>query len=190
MTTVGKTTVNTAPRDKGQLVRLGRFQLRALALELGLVATEDSKTAYAAMTVEDQAQAILDALKAQGGAPSAPSAPASPAADKPKRTPVGAPQTQAPTQAPADTSGNLDVVMEVLTKVLENTALLHEKIDAINEKLGRSEIDSALGLTLGLMLAEQSMGAGRDDILTAVFEDAPGIQAKVTATLGKGKKKK
>lgn len=185
--TVSKASPASAPRDKEGLVRLGRFQLRALANELGLLTSEESKNAFMAMSVDEQAGAVLDALKLQdkGGGGSAPAAAAP--AEKPKRTPVSASAMKESAPAASDSGAGNGVVLEGIKNVLEDVKLLHDKIDVLNERAEKAEAVAAVAINLSLMLAEQVLGGGRPEVLGMAIED---LADTVKALSGVGKAKK
>lgn len=188
--TVSKASPASAPRDKEGLVRLGRFQLRALANELGLLTSEESKNAFMAMSVDEQAGAVLDALKLQdkGGGGSAPAAAAAPA-EKPKRTPVSASAMKESAPAAGDSGAGNGLVLEGIKNVLEDVKLLHDKIDVLNERAEKAEAVAAVAINLSLMLAEQVLGGGRPDVLGMAIEDLADT-AKALSSVGKAKKGK
>lgn len=187
--TVSKASPASAPRDKEGLVRLGRFQLRALANELGLLTSEESKNAFMAMSVDEQAGAVLDALKLQdkGGGGSAPAAAAP--AEKPKRTPVSASAMKESAPAASDSGAGNGVVLEGIKNVLEDVKLLHDKIDVLNERAEKAEAVAAVAINLSLMLAEQVLGGGRPEVLGMAIEDLADT-VKALSSVGKAKKGK
>lgn len=190
MSTVSKASITSAPRDKDQLVRLGRFQLRALAGDLGLLGTEESKSAFMALPVDDQASAVADALKeadkSGGGKTEAPAA----AAEKPKRSPV--PQSSMKSESSSEGNGGGDnkAVLDGLGKILEDIGNVHEKLNVLNDRAIKAEKMAAAGMTLSLMLAEEVMqGAARPDVLKAALDDYAEV-LKSFEPEGKGKKGK
>lgn len=187
--TVSKASPASAPRDKEGLVRLGRFQLRALANELGLLTSEESKNAFMAMSVDEQAGAVLDALKLQdkGGGGSAPAAAAP--AEKPKRTPVSASAMKESAPAASDGGAGNGVVLEGIKNILEDVKLLHDKIDVLNERAEKAEAVAAVAINLSLMLAEQVLGGGRPEVLGMAIEDLADT-VKALSSVGKAKKGK
>ena len=211
--TIAKVTPATAPRDHAQLIRLGRFQLRQLAQDVGLMSDEDRKSSFTAHTVDQQAQDVLTALIAldRGAtispAPVAAAAapvetpPAPPAEKAPsKRTPRnsgGAPAAEVPAQPAAATMVDLSPVVALLdelkSKSLGNDVTIASRLDttiatlnAISAKVDGLQNILAANLTLGLMLAEQVLGGGRDEVLGVVLEDMKDVLAKVAG--GKAKK--
>lgn len=105
---VGAYTVESAPREPEKLANIGRFQLRRLGDELGLLNTEQKKNAFMSGTPAEMAQAVSAALKIRDGGgsltPVAP-APAAPAQEPPVRVPVveepvREPRIRARTEAP------------------------------------------------------------------------------------------
>lgn len=195
---ITKQDISTAPRDKDQLIALGRFPLRTLASALGLISTEDAKSAFMSQAVDKQAEAILSALKAydaQGSAPAMAPPPASVAESAPKRTPrtSAAPETP-PNGAGSTDVGAVSVVLSELGKVLQNQQLSDKKADGLVsavERLAtameRLEKVASVQLGLNLLFAEQTLGGGREDILEAALSDGQELVASLT---GKGKKGK
>lgn len=105
MTQLQQPSPATAPRDLQQLMRLGRFNLRKLAEEIGILNAQedpvslDTRQTFMGMNTEEQARTVLQYLQnmdANGG-----SAPAPQAAP----TPAPAAPAPAPTTAPAATNG-------------------------------------------------------------------------------------
>lgn len=59
---IGKATPNTAPIDIEGLIRLGKYQLRSLATELGMFTNENEKVAFTGLPTPKQADVVLRAL--------------------------------------------------------------------------------------------------------------------------------
>lgn len=62
MSIIRRVTVQDAPRNKEELAQLGRYQLRSLAYQIGALTTFDACNAFMAMSVEEQAQVVLEEL--------------------------------------------------------------------------------------------------------------------------------
>lgn len=99
-----KFTAETAPRDQKELMMLGRFRLRDLAVEVGMGETAETRASLSNMSVESMAEEILRRLlqiDATGGAAApAPTMlmPPTPVATTPM--PVLLPMAAAPAEAP------------------------------------------------------------------------------------------
>lgn len=176
---MAKLSVDNAPRDKAGLIEKGRFHIRELAKELGVLETEESKNAFMALTTDDMAKEVLKVLQAvdqQGGR-----AVPEPAAPK-QRTPRNEGQ-----DVPAATNGAGGDV----GKVLHNQKALAEKLDGLSADVTTVKSLLQVSLSLNLMLAEQVLsGANRNAVLTSAVEDAGDILKQVTEIVqGKGRKK-
>jgi hypothetical protein len=71
MNPLSHVSIQDAPRDAGQLEKIGRFQRRNLADQLGLLQDADARAAFMALNDAAQAQALATQLKAHdesGGA--------------------------------------------------------------------------------------------------------------------------
>lgn len=175
--------IETAPRDPAELKKAGRFMLRQLAEKLGIFTDEESKGKFMAGTNDDQAEACvlkLKALDANGGKASAPAA-STPAASVPKRTPSNGKRTQAAAaEAPAAAPGD-----NAITQLLGVISELKEQIGGLSEQVEglASQLDDAqtavkgtnrllvISMALNLTLAEQVLGAGRNEVIKAVMDD-------------------
>lgn len=102
---IAKQTPATAPRDVAALARLGRFNLRDLAGQLGLFGTDEQNMAFMGLTTDKQAEEVFNALKrfdtTNGGPPEV--HPQMPQAMPQPMQPQSAPpqQVQAPQGMPA-----------------------------------------------------------------------------------------
>ena len=170
MTTLKEMPVDEAPRDFVQLNKLGKFQLRTLAKNLGLLEDETAKMNFITSPQEQQAQSVCEALKeydktkAAGPVPTSPA----PAAEKPKRQP----RTTDDKAAAAAPSG-MDM-SEVLKAIEASEKRIASLIEALTNLVAAS-------MTLTLVAAEENLGAGRADIIEQVLEDVPSTLKMVTA---------
>lgn len=181
-----KLTIETAPRDRQELVEKGRFNLRALATELGMLQTEDTKSAFMSQSTEEQAKQVLEALQAydkqgNGGKTS-----------RTKRTPEKHPDygkqpaaaaATAPADAPADTS-RLEALLSEVRESQQQLAALGEKVVAGLERL---EKIAGASTSLSLLFSEEVLKSGRDEVLGAALEDAAAV---VDTIVGKATTKK
>jgi hypothetical protein len=184
-------TIETAPRNESELGKLGRYELRTMAQNLGLMNSEEAKGAFMQLQNPEMAKQILPALlqydKAKGGA--------APAA-KPPQTPVTS-ETKVPVSNGAghkqpvnkdDTQGGLGVaqLIEAITRlnvtVSEIATKLHERFDAIEATQedhttilrGTNRI-AMTGISLSLMLAEEVLKAPRADVVRDAHSDVDGL---------------
>lgn len=179
MTSLAKLTKENAPRNHTELAKIGRFQLRQLADELGLFTSEDVKMAYQVLDTKDQAQQVLDALnaldKGGGGAP-----PADAPTTKTKRQPKTS-EDAPPAGGGGGSDPRVGQVLEVLEaqgKVLTNISVQLEGLRAL----------VATSASLTLLVGEQALGAGRQEILAAALDDIGVVLKQVGDSMGKAKK--
>jgi hypothetical protein len=211
MTSIASPTVQTAPRDFEALKRMGRFGLRQLAQQLDIIsAGEDDasvarKTSFIGMNTEQQAQAILTALQNVdgGGAPAPAPAQTAPASTngvangeaKPsglRRTPVNK-ATETPQQTPAPATTNpapqsvmdLSPFMKGLEQSLKNEAALMANMVELFSRFDTLKTQVGVATSAILLVGERTLGADRQEILTAAIEDT---QAVLDLVMGKGKK--
>lgn len=200
--TATQISVETAPRDLELLKKVGRFNLRVLAQELGLFKSEESKQAFMQATNDQQSDTIYKALmekdgvspkasgKGGGGAPTGRS-PSTKNAGKTAGT-VGKPAGEAATGAGGGgaTSGagavgaGAEKIIQKLQELVEKVDGFQSSIDNLTEAVGQLQGISAgtnrfVALSIGLSakLAEQVLGASLDQILDVVLEDMPAVEA-------------
>lgn len=200
-TTVGAYTVESAPREQEKLANIGRFQLRRLAEELGLLNTEQKKNAFMSGTPSEMAQAVSMALRtrdASGGAvvsapPIMQEAPIQvpvqvPVAEALVREPRTRARVEAPVQAQEGTAtpaflselralnDNTRAELMGLNKLIKESGLadLLPKVERLEEAVvGLMEQNKFL-FSIVLMVAEQHIrDASRTEILRTAAEDVP-----------------
>lgn len=209
MASVAKLTIATAPLDLSQLTRAGRFNLGSLADELGLRSTPETKESFTKMTTEEQAGAVLTALKnlqSQGGIPaptngasapiSVPIQQTAPVADPPKRTP----RNSGNQGEPSKSSGGDDVgkILEEIKKVLHNDGVLDTKIEELRAGVAKTN-EVLSGIRDLLMLNTATVAAVGEQVLDQPLQNVLAYAADnlklVTNAIdemqgGKGKKGK
>jgi len=174
-------TIETAPRDPAELKKVGRFMLRNLAESLGFFTDEESKGKFMAGSNDDQAEAIalkLKALDANGGKSA--SAPAA-AASVPKRTPSNGKRASAAEAAPAAAAAPDNAVTQLISIIDDLKGQVGELTGAIDNLSAQLDDTQTavkgtnrllvISLALNLTLAEQVLGAGRNDVIKAVMDD-------------------
>lgn len=196
-TTVGAYTIESAPREQEKLANIGRFQLRRLAEELGLLNTEQKKNAFMSGTPSEMAQAVSMALRtrdASGGAvvsapPMMQETPVqAPVAEAPVREPRTRTRVEAPVQAQEGTAtpaflselralnDNTRAELMGLNKLIKESGLadLLPKVERLEEAVvGLMEQNKFL-FSIVLMVAEQHIrDASRTEILRTAAEDVP-----------------
>jgi hypothetical protein len=196
-TTVGAYTVESAPREQEKLANIGRFQLRRLAEELGLLNTEQKKNAFMSGTPSEMAQAVSMALRtrdASGGTvvsapPMMQEVPVqAPVVEAPVREPRTRARVEAPIQAQEGTAtpaflaelraltDNTRAELMGLNKLVKDAGLsdLLPKVERLEEAVvGLMEQNKFL-FSIVLMVAEQHIrDASRTEILRTAAEDVP-----------------
>jgi len=210
--TVAVATVNidAAPRDVATLAKLGRYQLRRLAETLGVFTSEKDMSNFLSEPQENQAQTVQaalarhDANRGTNGAQAPMAAPAAVAEPVPATTarrgrqPSNNGANGAATPAPEAVTvpgGVLDLGPIVGAIAEMNTLLagVSSRLDAVESavKNGQKETLTQLRaatavakVQLGFtgLLAEQVLGAPRDEILADAVKDGEAFMQK----LGKG----
>jgi hypothetical protein len=156
--TVSSVTIQTAPRDTEQLSQIGRFQLRRLAEQLGMLADDTARQAFMGGSNTLMAEALVVKLKeydkGNNGTAAAPArapvttpattnagtvAPAAqtPAATAPKRQP------RTEDSAPADDTEAALRVIGALTDLTHQVDGLTKQIGETNRLAGETGVGSA-----------------------------------------------
>ena len=182
----------TAPRDLEALKQVGRFNLRALATQLKhFEGNEANKQAFMNATNDQQAETIFKLLQELDGGGKAKPASRTPStknagAAKPNGTSAAA--KTPPSEPAGNTGGSVGGGAE---KILAAISSLNAKYDGIKESLdnlsaivGQLQGVSAgtnrfvaLSIGLSMKLAEETLGAGPEQILETVLEDMPMVEA-------------
>lgn len=194
-------TTQNAPRDPEELSKVGRFNLRYLAEQIGIFTDEASKGRFMNGSNKEMAQAIamhLQAIDQGNGAAMVVQAPmavptvAQPVQRSPSNDAARTPVAQEPVRTAAAVPGPTEMLLIQLGKILDKVTEVDNRIDEyvnavqeLSDKVedltgvlkGNSRLAS-LQTSLTLMLAEQVLQAPRKDVLGAAFNDR-----ETTATL-------
>jgi hypothetical protein len=207
MTSIAQPTAQTAPRDFEVLKKMGRFGLRTLAQELDIIskgedeASIQRKSAFLGMSTDEQANAILTALKAldaQGGAPAAAApqqtAPAAApatngAAGKLQRTPVT--KTESPAAQTVAPAGNLDLspFMKALQQSLENDKTIMANLVELHSQVAELRSLAGINISTLLLVAEKTVAPDREEVLNFAIEETQNVINVISTALGKAKAK-
>ena len=208
MTTV-KINLENAPNDYESMLKLGRFNLRLLAQELGVFATEKDKAAFMQLKNEEQATELLNLVQAKRGGGKKPAAarqpatgktgaaaarkPATAAASEPAeteaRTPVNDPAA-ARSPATAAVAAGASKTMELLKTISERCEGMSGLAENVEGSLGgmQSSIEALsvavmFNSALTLLSLEQAAAGqmSREEIVSMALEEIPGIKTILEA---------
>lgn len=195
--TTTQLSIETAPRDLEALAKQGRFNLRMLAEELGVFGTEASKQSFMGMSSEQQAENLLKLLqerdkpagKGGGGGAAAgagkrtPTTAKADAAKNGKATGGAATGAGGGTQA-APAGENAGKLLEKLDAILKAQEELATRVDELTGAVEQLQSVGAgtnrfvtVAIGLSLKLAEQVLNAGPSQVLKAVMDDMPEVEA-------------
>jgi hypothetical protein len=195
-------TIKNAPRDPNELAKIGRFNLRRIAEELGLFTDEASKARFMAGKNTDMAQALavhLQQLDQNGGAPvvQPPNLTVVPNTPAPQRQPSNeaakaepAPQAQVNGNAGVveallkvinAQSKKIDLLTEKVEELVSETNAFGEGLEVVKEVVRGNTRTSVISTALSLSLAEQVLQAPREEILQSAINDQTTVAALVAA---------
>lgn len=201
--TATQISIDTAPRDLEGLKKVGRFNLRVLAQALGVFSTEAGKAAYMQLDNDAQATAIKKLLDehfggSKGGAGKTAGTPSG-------RTPAtkgGAGKTTGASKTSGETTGTTSSgtgggapsgegaakILAALQANTEEVAGLRASIDNLAAAIEQLQGVSAgtnrfVALSIGLSgkLAEETLGAPLSQVLEAVMDDMPAVEAAMAS---------
>lgn len=201
--TTTQITVDTAPRDLEGLKKIGRFNLRLVAQQLGIFATEAAKTAFMQQSNDAQAETVkklLDAHFATKGTGTAKPAATgrNPSTKNAGKAAAAASEPAADDNTGAATGGkgvgggeNAAKILAAIQGLREECAGFRESIDNLTATISQLQGISAgtnrfVAMAIGLSgkLAEQTLGASLETVLEAVVEDMPAVEAAMRTMPG------
>jgi hypothetical protein len=205
--TAVKICLETAPDNYEDMLKLGRFNLRLLAQELGVFASEKNKASFMQLKNEDQATELVSLVQqARGGGGKKPAArqPATGktgATKKPGAAATSAPAeetTRAPVTDPAASRAPATAAAAAgASKSLELLKVISERCEGMIGLAGnvegalsglQSSIESLsaavmFNSSLTLLSLEQAAAGqmSREDIISMALEEIPGIKTILEA---------
>lgn len=191
--TVTQMNIDTAPRELEALTKTGRYNLRTVATQLGLMEGEKAKQAFMSLSQEEQAKAVLAALlEKDGGGKKAASNGA--AVRQPSNKGAKATTTKAATSdAAVASAGDVGAaqVIALLSGIKESLDSLAERLESVEGSVEGLESHVAgtnklvsVALSLNLTLAENILGAPPAAVLQTSIDDVAGIEPALRAFLG------
>jgi len=206
MTTV-KINLENAPNDYDGMLKLGRFNLRLLAQELGVFATEKDKAAFMQLKNEEQATELLSLVQSKRGGGKKPAASRQPATGKagaatarkpaaaaePEETEARTPVTDpaaARSPATAAVAAGASKTMELLKTISERCEGMSGLAENVEGSLGgmQSSIEALsvavmFNSALTLLSLEQAAAGqmSREEIVSMALEEIPGIKTILEA---------
>lgn len=203
MTTAASTATN-APRDLESLQRLGRYQLRKLAQDIGMCGTTEETTSLMSYSNQEVAAKIFEQLQELDGG-----AKASDKKDEVVRHPVTRGRPSAASKAAAaaaaaaaeggadaapsgsgpstDLSARLDRLLATAEANARKLEELFDSIDNLTQVSSGNTRLTAVAINMSLILAEQSLGVGGDatiGVLQEAVDRLEEFEPTLAATLG------
>lgn len=192
--TVTQMNIDTAPRDLEALTKTGRYNLRTVATQLGLMEGEKAKQAFMSLSQEDQAKTVLAALQEKDGGGKKAAASNGAAVRQPSNKGAKAATTKAATSdAAVATAGDVGAaqVIALLAGIKESLDSLAERLESVESNVEGLESHVAgtnklvsVALSLNLTLAENILGAPPAAVLQTSIDDVAGIEPALRAFLG------
>lgn len=198
--TTTQVTAQSAPRDTEGLSKLGRFNLRILAQEIGMFDSEANKGAFMSLNSEGQVKAVQAKLAELDGATA--STPARTPSNKGAKggakaaangaaaaTPAASQAAPAAGAAPAGAaSAQLLAKLDAMASAVEG---LREEVSNLAGQLAQTQSMTAannrfvtVAIGLSLKLAEQVLEAGAEQVLGAVIDDMPMVEQALSSLPG------
>jgi hypothetical protein len=209
--TTAKPSLETAPTTLEDMMKLGRFNLRLFAQELGLFATEESKASFMQLSNEGQAQALLaaaDKLR-KGGGKGKPAAAAGTGAtqrtpstgkaaatgrkpstrveEPPEETPAvdpAAARAPATTAAAAGTANTVKLMKDIAASCEGIKGALETtdgSIVSVQSTLEAINMALWFNIALTVLQIEQAIQIGRDEIIEMALQEIPGLKDTLNA---------
>lgn len=198
--TAASITVETAPRDLAELSKLGRYNQRLLAEQLGMISTADEKAAFLSLSQDKMAEELLSKLQEKDGGGKKPAKAAV------SRTPVTG-KAAATTKAPAtrtpnppaepndaatnDAATNAAAVLDMLEEINTNQTTLLDALESLRTEIRTVQTATAgsnrltmLSISLGMFLAEEVMKAPGAQVLASAYEQLSEIEPLVKELIG------
>lgn len=191
-------TVETCPTTVEEIVALGRYNLRALADQFGLLADSDSKQSFLKLSTEDQAAAIhaakVDHDKQKGGGGKTTTKAAV------TRTPVTSKAAKAPAAGATSAStadagnqsagGNAAVVLEKLNELITAVSNLSQEVTACREEIALTQGTiagtnrlSMVSVSLALMVSENLLNDAPASVLANAIAQVEDIEPQLREIL-------
>ncbi len=202
--TTTQITVDTAPRDLEGLKKIGRFNLRLVAQQLGVFATEAAKAAFMQQPNDAQAETVKKLLDAHFGTKTTGSGGGGKAAgtgrqpstkNAGKATTVTTTAEPAAEEAASTSSGsggkaagggggeNAAKLLAAIQGIRDDYAGLREAVENLTASINQLQGISAgtnrfVAMSIGLTgkLAEQVLGAPLEQVLEVVVDDMPAVE--------------
>lgn len=206
--TAVKISLETAPDNYEDMLKLGRFNLRLLAQALGVFSTEQKKSAFMQSKNEEQATELLALVQAQRGGGKKPARqPATSKAGTTRKpsnaaaaaeTSEPAEDTRAPVNDPAasrapataavaaGTSKSLELLKTVAERcegMISHTGNVESALAGLQSSIESLSAAVMFNSALTLMSIEQATAGqmSREDIVSMALEEIPGIKAVLEA---------
>ncbi len=190
-------TVETCPTTVEEIVALGRYNLRALADQFGLLADSDSKQSFLKLSTEDQAAAIhaakVDHDKQKGGGKTTTKAAVTrtPVTSKAAKTPAaGATSTAAADAGNQSAGGNAAIVLEKLNELIASVSGLREEVATCREEVAMAQGTiagtnrlSMVSVSLALMVSENLLNDAPASVLANAIAQVDDIEPQLREIL-------
>lgn len=196
-------TKETCPTTEAEIIATGRFNMRLIAEQFGMLADAGDKQSFLAMSTEGQAKAILAKKlefdkQTKGGSGKAATTKAAPVT----RTPVtsksnktnAGPKEEESAGNSGGTGGDgkaglavLEKLGEILEAVANNTAsveALRDEVAAVQAQGAGTNLLARVAICVSLQMAGNLANAAPTSVLTAAIADLGDIEPQLSEILG------